>query len=286
MSKRGRLSKDEQKYILDMAGKVANAQIAKRMNRTEECVADFIATNYVASQEVKLTEDHALSERNGIRQELKNSLSWRQLKDEFMADELKVFEEKYVSLMSQFRDDVLATEETQIMHAIKYELLMYRNLRARQRALQDIERLEETQKKFLERFAGDPSIMSDQEKNYALNVETQLVQARSAEQSRTSEYVKLQEQHGELMKGLKATRDQRIKQIESSKVSFLSLLKELQNRERQEQVGRRMELMHLAGEKAYDTLGRPHQYEDHSTDSPILSPETVDLGPEEQDEPQ
>jgi hypothetical protein len=83
------------------------------------------------------------------------------------------------------------------------------------------------------------------------------------------------------MKSLKAVRDQRIQQVENSKVSFLGVIKLLSERDVQEREGKQMDLMRLAGDAEYTKLGRPIKFEDGNEDSPILSPETVDLSPEE-----
>ena len=86
---------------------------------------------------------------------------------------------------------------------------------------------------------------------FALSLETQLNASRSAESSRTSEYVKLQERQDALMKSLKSTRDQRIKELEKSDMNFISVIKSLTNRDVQEREGRQMELMKMAGKKEY-----------------------------------
>ena len=284
MSKRGRLSNEERQFIHANAGELTPEEIADYLDRTVETVTEFIKLN-VRPRKAAPKSEAEETERIVIRQELRNSEAWKNLKNEFVVEELKYFEEAYVKLMSQFKNDVLPSEETQIFQAIKFEILMSRNLKERRRAREDIERLEQMQENFLAQFNGDPSMMSDDQREFALNLETQLNAAKQAEQSRTNEYVKLQERHEALMKSLKAVRDQRIKQIENSKVNFLGVIKMLQERDVQEREGRQMELMKLASKKAYIDLGRPYKYEDGNEDSPILSPETVDLGPEGDVEP-
>lgn len=273
--KRGRFSQKEVDFVRENAGKMAPEDIADRLDRTVETVKEFIRQN------VDPPRPTLRPELAAIRGELRSSEAWRNLKGEFVPDELKYFEEAYVKLMGQFKDDVLPSEETQILQAIKFEMLMSRNLKERKRAREDIERLERTQADFLAPFGGSPSAMTDSDRDFSLNLETQLNAARQAEQSRTNEYVKLQERHEALMKSLKAVRDQRVKQIEGAKVNFLGVIKMLMEKDVKEREGREMELMRLAGERSMVDLGRPHRYEDGNEDSPILSADTVDLGPEE-----
>ncbi len=269
--KPGRLNKEEKKWILDNVGVLPVEEMAEKIGKTPELVHKFVRDNGGAKR--PQNEDRAV-----IRQDLKCSEEWERLKDEFTGKELKLFEEKYVILMAQFKGDgVLASEEMQIMQAIKYTILMSRNLMARSRALIDVQRLEDMMEDHLARHNHDPRQMDDAARSLVLNLETQLQAARASEQSHTNEYVKLQERYDNIMKSLKATRDQRVKDIQSSKVDFLGLVKSLQQKEMQDREGRSAELMRLASAKEYKRLGRLHEYEDGQVDRPILSPDTVDM---------
>lgn len=284
MSKPGRLSREDEEYILANAGKMTPKEIAEKINRTVEPVKKFIRFHVKPREMIQkgIPIDDKDAERITIRQELRNSVKWARMKEELTKDELKFFEEEYISLMAQFRNDVLATEENQIFDAIKFEVLKTRNMIARRRALDDIERLEKVQADHIGQFAS-PADMNEKEKDYALQLENQLNIARSNEVARTNEYVKLQERVDKLMQSLKATRDQRVAKIESAKINFIGVIKLLQQKDVQEQEGRQIGLMQLAAEKEYERLGRPHKFEDGNEDSPILSADTVDLGPEEED---
>jgi hypothetical protein len=279
MPKRGRLGKDEKAYIAINAPKKSAVEIAQVLDRTVETVTEFIRLNVKLPATTPVEVEDA--EKVTIRQELRNSEAWKNLKMEFLTEELKYFEEGYVKLMAQFRGDVWASEETQIFQAIKFEILMSRNLQERKRALQDIARLQKMQESFLDQFGGDPNAMTDDQKAFAMQLESQLSISRGAEQSKTTEYVKLQEKHADLMKGLKAVREQRVKDIEKSKVYYLDIVKELMERDVQDREARQRELLRLSGEMEHRKLGRPVKYEDGNEDSPILSCDTVDLGPEE-----
>lgn len=273
----------ERAFILENYAKLTVEEIAKKLGRTEETVRQFIRMNVpnIPSQRDVVSpppKPPAEVTPVTIRQELRDSRAWQALKDEFTKDELKYFEEAYVKLMSQFKQQgVLASEETQIFLVIKFELLMSRNLKARAKALEDIARLEAMQADFLKGFMGDVSSMEKGDKETALKFEEQLQYSRSAEQSRTTEYVKLQERHDSLMKSLKSTRDQRIKDLESGKKDFLSVLKMFQDDEIRRREGRQMELVSMAGDAEYKRLGQLHEYADGSVDRPILSADTVDL---------
>ncbi len=183
--------------------------------------------------------------------------------------------------MAQFKGNVLSSEETTVTQAIKYIILMSRNLIARSNALKDVGRLEQMMESLMAQYNYDPKQFDTQAKSLALNLETQLQAARASEQAHTNEYVKLQERYDNLMKSLKAMRDQRIKDVETSKVNFLGLVKMLQQKDMQDREGRNAELMRLSANKEYNRLGQLHKFEDGNVDRPILSADTIDLGVEE-----
>ena len=212
-----------------------------------------------------------------VRQELRDSEEWKRLKLEFTGEELKLFEEKYVSLMSQFKGDVLQSEATQIMQSIKLEIMMSRILVSRQEAVVETDRLKKMSDDIMRQVKGDVSALTDRQKETLLMIRTQLNQTKAVEDDRTAVYTKLHSEHKALMKDLKATRDQRVKEIESGKISVLGLLKMLQRKDVQEQEGRESELVKIAMAKEYKRLGSVHKYDDGAWDRPILSSETVDI---------
>ncbi len=275
MSKRGRLGRDEIEYIDFNSGRLTIEEIAEKLDRTATAVREAMRKHVPPERSgLNLPKDEVA--KLTIRKGLRNSLAWKQLHEEFDEDELKFFEERFIALVAQFKDDVLATEETQVFLLIKFEILMSRNLKERRRSRDDVARLEKTQAEFFKKNAGKMDSLSESQRIYSLNLETQLQSAKSAEQSRTSEFVKLEEKHQTLMKDLKGTRDQRISKIESSKQSFIGMLKALQDQDVRDHEGRQMELMKIAAAREARRLGEPHTYLDGNQDQPLLSAESVE----------
>lgn len=251
----------------------------KKLNRTDK---DFIERNFEVlspddiSQKINkpldLVEEYIGTLVNPDRKSLRNSKAWKQLRDEFDPDELEYFEEQYTKYIDQFREDVLVTEETQIFLVIKFEIMMHRNAKSKRNASKDIARLSKLQSDFLARFSS-PSDMTDEDRTFLLNVETQIQAAKASEQARSTEYIKLEEKHQALLKDLKATRDQRVTRIESSKETYLAVIKKLADQEEKEILGRQMEIMKMATDREFKRLTSTHTFEDGSQDSPILTPE-------------
>lgn len=264
--KRGPASEDERELVSHKRYTLSPAEIGKLINRS----ADFVTKLINEDQYSKLPP-----EKTAIRDALRTSEKWKRLTQEITPEEMRFFEEEYVKLMAQFQGDVLASETTQIFDCIKFGIMKTRNMIRRRKAIEDISRLERMQEQHLERFR-DASKMKADDKVFLTNLENQIQAARVAEQNHTSEFVKLQEQENALMKSLKSTRDQRVKDVNSGKETILVLLKKIQKDERvRHQEGRDMVLADLAAKKEHKKLGRLHEYENGETDRPILSPDTV-----------
>lgn len=255
----GRLTKSEQKYLLENAGKLTPSAMAAKLDRTVGLVEDFLRKNTVTQSPEKATQSpHA------IRGELRASEQWARLKAELTNEELRFFEEAYIKLMSQFRNDVLASEEMQVFDAIKYEVLKSRNLAEQRKLIDTIAELDKESQ--TAKLLG---------KRDASGIIGQLSDARASLRDLVKELGALQERVDHLMKSLKSTRDQRLKEVESGKETVLGLFKLLQNREFVDREGRQAELMKLAALKERQRLGGLHEYVDGQLDRPILCADTV-----------
>jgi hypothetical protein len=265
--KRGRLGNPEMDYMREHVVKDGVDAVAKALNRDPHMVREWVRDNM--AMEIQNGEVIPLEEV-AIRKDFMTSPEWQELKDEFTESECAYFLHRYGKLINQFKGDVLPTEETQIFFLIKFEILLNRNLKSRQRALTDIERIQAELTKIYARQQ-----LNEHDKERASNLEKQLVSTRETENNKTGEFVKLSEKHSAIMKELKATRDQRISKIENAKESFLGLIKALQEENYREHEGKGMEIMNLAMLKEKKRLGSNHKYADGTIDKPLLSVDTI-----------
>lgn len=293
--KTGKFSKQETDYMREHARTKTPDEISIRLGRSPALVRKWVEEHVALQPGPDATrEERKQATRSAIRVELRNSLDWKKLADEFTEDELAYYEEEYVELVAQFRDDVWKTERQQIRKAITLDILMRRNMAMRKQALEDIARLEKMQARATRDFEAARDKLSEdvrQEREaFLLNIETQLQASKAAEQSKTKEYTDLDLRHQKLMQDLKATREQRISKVESDKRSLLGILKELQDEEVRLREEELMNLMKRAAEREHGRLSRPHKYDDGNEDQPILSAETVDAldrgGVEDEDDPE
>ena len=260
--KKGRFSKTEQEFIKENHKKMSNLEIGTHLDRDpvsiESYVKEKIGTALLDDREIEALHD------------LQNRPFWKDLQKQFSEEELQSLLYHWGRIITQFRDDVLPTEELQIIDAIKLEILMNRALIGQQTNMKSIDQYEQlvTDEK--------GKSLEIQDKDYIFNLERQIAVCRAAQDSLTREYKDLQTKKAAMLKDLKATREQRIKRLEDSKQTFIGWVRNLMsNPEARRSIGIEMEKMRLAMDKEGQRLSEYHQYEDGTIDQPFLTPDSV-----------
>lgn len=263
--KRGQLSLDEEKFITENAGSMSLDDIAQALNRSTAPVQ-----RYIVEQNLDVTDDVKKTDKYLIKR-LHNKPFWIEIVRQFDEEsgELKYFEDTWVGLMKQFREDVLPAEELQIKQFITIDILINRSMKERKRHITDTEKLQ----KLVDEQYAKPETERDIPK--LANLETQLGFARNSIANYTNEFTKLLNEQQKISKDLKATREQRIKRIEDGKSSWVGLIRMLEDEAIREKEGREMEILNLATNKAKEKLFDYHTFEDGTLDRPFLTPESI-----------
>ena len=264
--KRGQLSLEEEKFITDNINKLSIEEIANNLNRNTNPIE-----RYIKEKQLLLTDKEEANDYELLKIKLHSKPFWSEILRQFDEDsgELKYFEDTWVGLLKQFREDVLPAEELQIKQFITIDILINRSMKERKRHITETEKLQRLVDKEYEKPETERDIPK------LANLETQLSFARNSIASYTNEYTKLLNEQQKISKDLKATREQRIKRIEDGKSSWVGMIRMLEDEEIREQEGRQMEIIKLATEKSKQKLGEYHNYQDSSVDMPFLTPDTV-----------
>ena len=133
--KRGQLSLDEEKFIRDNIKKLTIQQIADSINRNIPPVKRYIIEN-------RLLEDNdVLDDEEYLKHKLHSKSFWGEIKKQFDNDsgELEYFENVWINLLRQFREDVLPAEELQIKQFITIDILINRSMKERKRHIAETE---------------------------------------------------------------------------------------------------------------------------------------------------
>lgn len=262
--KRGQLSLDEEKYIRDNIENLSVEQIADALNRNQDPI-----NRYIEEQQLYSLQDK--SENEVLRRKLHCKTFWSEIIRQFDEDsgELEYFENTWIGLIKQFREDVLPAEELQIKQFITIDILINRSMKERKRHIAETEKLQRLVDKEYEKSEDQRDIPR------LANLETQLSFARNSIASYTNEYTKLLNEQQKISKDLKATREQRIKRIEDGKSSWVGLIRMLEDEEVREKEGREMEIISMATDKYKKELYGYHNYADNKVDKPFLTSESV-----------
>lgn len=269
--KRGAISTPEIQFLRDHSMTKSVEQMAKELNRSEDFIKKHLEL-YCAPTPDMPAED---IERINITQDLMSTEAWESLKLELTADEMKLFKEHYIGMMSQFKGDVLYTEQNQVFDAIKLEVLKRRNMIRRKEAAETIARMSRLQAEFIDKL-GPPETWNQDQRTQIMTQESQIQNSKKIELDQTTEFTKIQKDVEAIRKSLNAQRDQRKKDVEDRGKDFIGTIKWLMDKDVQVKEGRMAELHKLAGIQEYDRLGQPHTYEDGQVDLPILSADTME----------
>lgn len=264
--KRGQLSLDEEKFIRDNVETLSVEAIANQLNRNVDPINRYIDEN-------QLYSIHEKSENEVLKRKLHSKTFWNEILRQFDEDsgELEYFENTWIGLIKQFREDVLPAEELQIKQFITIDILINRSMKERKRHISETEKLQ----RLVDAEYEKPETQRDIPR--LANLETQLSFARNSIASYTNEYTKLLNEQQKISKDLKATREQRIKRIEDGKSSWVGLIRMLEDEDVREKEGREMEILSMATEKYKKDLYGYHQYADSSVDRPFLNNESTQL---------
>lgn len=267
--KTGRISKPEETYISENIN-LGYQKIAEFLDRNPDSVLDFIKRKIAKGELKKPDWFGTSSNEDQAKYDLTFRPYWTELKQQFTEDELKLFQYHWARIISQFQDDVIPTEELQVVDLIKLELLMNRALKGNKENIEQISALESLIS--LER-QRDPDQM---DKDMLFNMERQVASLKASQESLNKDYRELQTKKSTMLKEMKATREQRVKRFEDSKSSFAGWISYLiSNPDVAYSYGVEMEKMRMAMVKEKERFAQYHKYTDDMVDQPFLTPETV-----------
>ena len=242
--KKGRFTKSEQKFIKENHDILSEEEMGLRLDRDPESISKYILDKIkTAPNDAELQASYDLQQRP----------YWRELKQQFTEEELEMLVYHWGRIISQFRDDVLPTEELQVIDAIKLEILMNRALITHHQTSEEVKDLEI-------RIQAEKDLGDDGDRDFILNLERQAGVLRAAIETISKDYNNLQAKKSGMLK--------------DSKTTFIGWLRRLMEEpELRYQLGVNMEKMRIATEMERKRLTEYHSYEDDGVDQPFLTPE-------------
>jgi hypothetical protein len=266
--KKGRISKDEELFIKENLH-LDSETLGRQVDRDPASVTEFIKRK-VARGDFHPPEWLDVDDREKAHYNLMSRPYWNELQQQFTDEELILFKYHWVRIIAQFNNEVIPTEEVQVVDLIKMDILMNRALRGNKENLEQIRVLAAL---IMTERQHD---VDQQNADELFNWERQVASLKASQESLNKDYRELQTKKNSMLKDMKATREQRVKRLEDSKTNFNSWMAHLvSNPELAMQYGQEMEKMRLAMEKEKQRLAEFHKYTDDQIDQPFLTPETV-----------
>lgn len=262
MYKTGRWSQEEKQFLSDNGQALSVEQISKRLNRHPDSVKDKLG-------ELGLNLKGDAAYAYDAEKDLRNGKHWRELQQQLTPEELDFFLGQWRDIVSQFRDDVMATEKIQIIDVIKVEILM-------NRCLKQQKQIEEDTRMYHSLLEGEKlKDENDRDKIAISQWQGMLTALASNNENLTKTYREFLREKKGLLEKLKATREQRIERLESSKETAAGWIRKMLDGEARRKVGERIEKLRLATQVEVVRLSEYHTYEDGTVDRPLLTPEGV-----------
>lgn len=247
-------------------------ELCKKTGRTKGVIENF--KKRLAKHGTK--QGNFFAKTEGVRQHVfKMSGEWQILKTQFDKKELNFFYRKYNKFVSQFNNEVTASEEIQIINLLRFEILINRIMKLIKQNKHDIVRLNASIRDFRIKYQGED--LTEAQMEYLIKTEELLAGAKAGQSAKITELTKLHGEHRVLMKDLKATRDQRLEKVEAASKDFMGLIKAMEERDFREQEGRQLELVKKATSNEAKKLREEIQYPDGEWDAPILDEKFMEM---------
>ena len=265
--KKGAISTEESNYLRQGVKEgLTDEEMATKLNRNVHFIVKH-KKRFIPTGTARFS-DLADADKD-INDKINNSPSWMSLKEEFTEKELKHFKEYFSKLMSQFRGNVTATEESQAKQSTKLEILMSRELINHKKSIDYIAKLEEE----LTAFPPYEDMDTEAKARYQA-VRELLATYRSSSSATYKQYLEIEKQQESLLRQLKMTRDQRINKIDDIKVSWIDTIKKLNEEESRNTIGHVMEVGKKVYKKELERLSESHTFTNGTVDQPVLSADT------------
>lgn len=261
--KTGRLSKAELHFIEEKADSMTADQIAKALNRSVDPIIRQL-------KRFGKTENKLQALTVQAEYDIKAKPHWKELKKQLSEEELELFLFHWTQIIAQFHNDILPTEELQIIDLVRLEILVNRESEKQHKNQQEIDRMQAV--KMLE----EAKQVEEQDKEYIYQLERNISSLYAAGETAQRAFKDLLEKKTKLSQALKATREQRYANIENKKSTMAELIEKiLRDPKFFDEQGKQMEKMRLAMEKERERLSDYHTYDDNVVDRPFLTPDII-----------
>jgi len=282
MTKNTNISDEEYQYIIQHAADMSDRQISEHLGRDVRTVKKYrvkagiikggagnikkIDLSDIADNKIINRKLNEKDRKQFFKRELQNSLFYENLKLQFTKEELDFYLEEWAALCLQF-EDIVTTERRQIDELIKAEIIgnrILRNIKITEDSILDIQEEVELLRKVKDMESDEDAQDRDGE------LLTLIRTLSSQSQGMVNDYGKNQESRNKLLDNLNARRRDRIDQIQKSGISFIDMIKALNDKTTKEDQGKYLELLKESKNSKKEKWRKPALFPDGSKDCVLL----------------
>lgn len=258
----GNWTKADLKFMEENHLSMSIADIAAQLQRNPETVAQYI------KKRLGYTEHEKYSKKATF--DIQKSPTWKNLIKQFSPDELDTFVYNWGNLMAQFKYDVLPSERMQLIEVCRLEAIINRI----SEKLYEVDILVKGAQAELDEQRLKP--IEERDMSRIGRLEVVISTCNTSHREMTREFKELLERKDTILKSMRATREQRIKQILDNKETIQTwMAKIVDDQDLRKSLGIEMRKQQLAMEVELARLSDYHTYADGSLEQPILSAETI-----------
>ena len=256
---RGKISHDDNQYIIENKDDQSAEDIAKHVNRSPKFVQKII-------NELAIAPDVDVEDATLVA--LHTAHYWTVIKSQLIGTEIRYFEQAWLALSAQFsQHGIMASDETSIKDLIMHEIHQNRAATKKTQHIRDIDELDRmiSRERRVDVDARDVGSLSGWEQQRASLI--------AAMGSLTNEALEYQKKKDDKLKQLKATRESHLKNAEQSKSNFWALMREMNNPDMLKKWMEYSQKMHLGANIVRLEWSEMIEFEDAKYDKPFVSPE-------------
>lgn len=284
--KLGALTDEEKRTIEQMVSTATYSQIAAQLNRKDATVRKYC-------QRQGFTKDKQ-SVKKKIQFKAKHSHHFNVLKEQLTEDEFNFAIQVYNSMMEQFGNDILYSEEIQLIEYCVVTCLLNRALSKEKTLNSQIQEQRvlrsELQRKKDEILNSENSDGEDEEKegekydqeDYYLDkieqIDMRISELQSDLRDTKKDQINFIDRKEKITVAIHGSREQRAKELINTKQNFSDLISAMKkNTAFRKAIGLEIEKMRLGVKEEYIRLtSAPHIYINNEEDFPILNTEVVE----------
>lgn len=262
MKRLGAIGSDECEQILRLlAEKKTVSEIAGILNRTETAIESKIT---------ELQKTATIDDHHDLKISLRKKDYWQQIRRCLLDDgEIKFFEEEWVKIMSQLgaKYDVLHTDEMQVRDIVLQDIYCFR-------IHEQIANCTKSRRDFAANLERELSKENSDAGQIQL-LQNQISLYDQMGSSLSKQLVDSKKEKADILKSLRTTREQRLKNMREQHSDLFSLLDRLTGMKERMENGRMADLVDMSSRQVEEEWSKLHTYADGELDRPILNSDSV-----------